>query len=129
MDFGILNGSDCGFVLPEGRVVFCEAYGDRSFHGDRAPIHLSVDAPAANGCGGKARHRRERRLLVGKADTDDFQFDSLAKRKAAPISETPATVGRSMDQLERPLRREDPRAAKARGLSGSISEYFTHAAP
>jgi hypothetical protein len=40
---------DCGFGFPCGRVAFCEAYSDRSFPGDRAPIHLFVNTPAADG--------------------------------------------------------------------------------
>ena len=49
MDIGFQTERDCSSGLPCGRVSFCEAYGDRSFPGDRAPIHLFVDTPAANG--------------------------------------------------------------------------------
>ena len=49
VDLGLQAEGDCGFGFPSGRVVSCEAYGDRSFPGDRAPIHLFVDTPAADG--------------------------------------------------------------------------------
>jgi len=49
MDIGLQTEGDCGLGFPCGRVVFYEAYGDRSFPGDRAPIHLFVDTPAADG--------------------------------------------------------------------------------
>jgi hypothetical protein len=49
MDLGFQAEGDCGLGFPCGRVVFCEAYGDRSSPGDRAPIHLFVDTLAADG--------------------------------------------------------------------------------
>jgi hypothetical protein len=57
--------SHCIFILPEGLVVFCETYGDRSFCGDRAH-NLFVDAPVGNS--GRSE-RAAARSVIARNDT------------------------------------------------------------